>query len=59
VLLTVLAYFQINALNKKSVWDVQICWSFTYLMLELALNLRGAINRFATLDKRYPLNPSK
>jgi hypothetical protein len=27
-------------------------------MLELALELRGAINQFATLDKRYTLNPS-
>jgi len=51
--------FQINAPNKKPAWDVQTRWNSTYLMLELALKLREAIQRYAAIDKRYTLNPSE
>ncbi|KAJ1703119.1 hypothetical protein LUZ63_002898 [Rhynchospora breviuscula] len=54
-----LAASQVGASNKKLAWDVQTRWNSTYLMLELALELREAINRYATLDKRYTSNPSE
>jgi hypothetical protein len=44
---------------KKSAWDVQTRWNSTYLMLDLALQLKEAINRYAQLDKRYTFNPSE
>ncbi|KAJ4818878.1 Zinc finger BED domain-containing protein DAYSLEEPER [Rhynchospora pubera] len=43
--------------NKKPAWDVPTRWNSTYLMLELALELRPAIERYATLDKHYTLKP--
>ncbi|KAJ1695014.1 hypothetical protein LUZ63_011712 [Rhynchospora breviuscula] len=50
---------QVGALNKRPAWDVQTRWNSTYLMLELALELREAINRYATLDKGYTSKPSE
>ncbi|KAJ4819010.1 Zinc finger BED domain-containing protein DAYSLEEPER [Rhynchospora pubera] len=54
-----LAVGQVGAPNKRPAWDVQTRWNSTYLMLELALELREAINRYATLDKRYTSKPSE
>ncbi|KAJ4782471.1 Zinc finger BED domain-containing protein DAYSLEEPER [Rhynchospora pubera] len=54
-----LAVRQVGAPNKKPAWDVQTRWNSTYLMLELALELREAINRYATLDKSYTSKPSE
>ncbi|KAJ1695545.1 hypothetical protein LUZ63_012243 [Rhynchospora breviuscula] len=54
-----LAVGQVGAPNKRPAWDVQTRWNSTYLMLELALELREAINRYATLDKRYKLTVVK
>ncbi|KAJ1688912.1 hypothetical protein LUZ63_013067 [Rhynchospora breviuscula] len=54
-----LAVGQVGAPNKRPAWDVQTRWNSTYLMLELALELRKAINRYATLDKRYKLTVVK
>jgi hypothetical protein len=50
---------QVNAPDKKPAWDVQTRWNSTYLMLELALELREAISRYAALDRRFILNPSE
>ncbi|KAJ1690624.1 hypothetical protein LUZ63_014779 [Rhynchospora breviuscula] len=55
----ILAVGQVGAPNKKPAWDVQTRWNSTYLMLELALELREAINRYASLDKRYTSKPSE
>ncbi|KAJ3708949.1 hypothetical protein LUZ61_012654 [Rhynchospora tenuis] len=43
---------------KKPAWDVPTRWNSTYLMLELALELKPAICRYATADKRYKLELS-
>ncbi|KAJ1688808.1 hypothetical protein LUZ63_012963 [Rhynchospora breviuscula] len=52
-----LAASQVKVPNKKPAWDVPTRWNSTYLMLELALQLRPAIERYATLDKHYTLKP--
>ncbi|KAJ1703738.1 hypothetical protein LUZ63_003517 [Rhynchospora breviuscula] len=52
-----LAASQVKVPNKKPAWDVPTRWNSTYLMLELALQLRPAIQRYATLDKHYTLKP--
>ncbi|KAJ4820176.1 Zinc finger BED domain-containing protein DAYSLEEPER [Rhynchospora pubera] len=52
-----LASSQVKVPNKKPAWDVPTRWNSTYLMLELALELRPAIERYATLDKHYTLKP--
>ncbi|KAJ1688836.1 hypothetical protein LUZ63_012991 [Rhynchospora breviuscula] len=52
-----LAASQVKVPNKKPAWDVPTQWNSTYLMLELALQLRLAIERYATLDKHYTLKP--
>ncbi|KAJ1700978.1 hypothetical protein LUZ63_000757 [Rhynchospora breviuscula] len=52
-----LASAQARVPNKKPAWDVQTRWNSTYLMLELALELRPAIERYATIDKHYTLKP--
>jgi hypothetical protein len=44
---------------KKPAWDVQTRWNSTYLMLELAVHLKPAINRLPSIDKRYTLCPSE
>ncbi|KAJ1700792.1 hypothetical protein LUZ63_000571 [Rhynchospora breviuscula] len=43
---------------KKPAWDVPTRWNSTYLMLELAMELKPALYRYASLDKRYNLNPT-
>ncbi|KAJ1697422.1 hypothetical protein LUZ63_005934 [Rhynchospora breviuscula] len=52
-----LASAQARVPNKKPAWDVPTRWNSTYLMLELALELRPAIERYATIDKHYTLKP--
>ncbi|KAJ1691138.1 hypothetical protein LUZ63_015293 [Rhynchospora breviuscula] len=46
---------QVKAPDKKPAWDVQTRWNSTYLMLQLAFELREAIERFAILDKNSNL----
>ncbi|KAJ1692639.1 hypothetical protein LUZ63_009337 [Rhynchospora breviuscula] len=53
-----LASAQARVPNKKPAWDVPTRWNSTYLMLELALELRPAIARYATIDKNYTLKPN-
>ncbi|KAJ4745313.1 Zinc finger BED domain-containing protein RICESLEEPER 4 [Rhynchospora pubera] len=48
----------VNAPDKKPAWDVQTRWNSTYIMLELALQLKDAIIRYAELDKTYSFCPS-
>ncbi|KAJ1689265.1 hypothetical protein LUZ63_013420 [Rhynchospora breviuscula] len=48
-----LACSQINVPYKKPQWDVPTRWNSTYLMLELALELKPAIMRYASLDKKF------
>ncbi|KAJ3699510.1 hypothetical protein LUZ61_003215 [Rhynchospora tenuis] len=38
---------------KKPAWNVATRWNSTYLMLELALHLKPAIDKYGTLDKNY------
>ncbi|KAJ3701327.1 hypothetical protein LUZ61_005032 [Rhynchospora tenuis] len=49
-----LACSQANIPYKKPQWDVSTRWNSTYLMLELALELKPAFTRFASLDKKFP-----
>ncbi|KAJ1688578.1 hypothetical protein LUZ63_019968 [Rhynchospora breviuscula] len=49
------AVAQVKAPDKKPAWDVQTRWNSTYLMLQLAFELREAIERFAILDKNSNL----
>ncbi|KAJ3687487.1 hypothetical protein LUZ61_016651 [Rhynchospora tenuis] len=44
------AVIQAKAPDKKPAWDVQTRWNSTYLMLQLAFELREAIERFALMD---------
>ncbi|KAJ1688097.1 hypothetical protein LUZ63_019487 [Rhynchospora breviuscula] len=44
-----LAAFQVNAPDKKAAYDVQTRWNSTYIMLDLALQLKAAI-----LSSAYP-----
>ncbi|KAJ3703077.1 hypothetical protein LUZ61_006782 [Rhynchospora tenuis] len=53
-----LAASQANIAFKKPAWDVATRWNSTYLMLELALYLRPAIDRYETLDMNFKLNPT-
>ncbi|KAJ1687728.1 hypothetical protein LUZ63_013619 [Rhynchospora breviuscula] len=48
----------VNVPYKQPAWDVPTRWNSTYLMLELALELKQAIYRYASLDKRYSFNIS-
>ncbi|KAJ3697710.1 hypothetical protein LUZ61_001415 [Rhynchospora tenuis] len=38
-------FFKVDAPYKKPAWDVETRWNSTYLMLQLALQLKEAINR--------------
>lgn len=51
--------FQVKGSNKKPAWDVPTRWNSTYLMLDLAMELKPAICRYAVLDKNYILCPSE
>ncbi|KAJ4784874.1 Zinc finger BED domain-containing protein DAYSLEEPER [Rhynchospora pubera] len=53
-----LACSQVNVPYKQPAWDVPTRWNSTYLMLELALELKQAICRYASLDKRYNIKIS-
>ncbi|KAJ1700845.1 hypothetical protein LUZ63_000624 [Rhynchospora breviuscula] len=53
----ILAASQAKVPFKKPAWDVPTRWNSTYLMLELDLQLRTAIARYAALDKHYKLKP--
>ncbi|KAJ1690975.1 hypothetical protein LUZ63_015130 [Rhynchospora breviuscula] len=53
-----LASSQVNAPNKKPAWDVETRWNFTYLMLDLALQLNEAINRYALSDSSFSCCPT-
>ncbi|KAJ4733644.1 Zinc finger BED domain-containing protein DAYSLEEPER [Rhynchospora pubera] len=48
----------VNAPNKKPAWDVETRWNSTYLMLELALQLKEAINRYALYDNNFGSCPN-
>ncbi|KAJ1696776.1 hypothetical protein LUZ63_005288 [Rhynchospora breviuscula] len=48
-----------NVPYKRPAWDVPTRWNSTYLMLELALELKPVICRYVNLDKRYTLNPEE
>ncbi|KAJ3696442.1 hypothetical protein LUZ61_000147 [Rhynchospora tenuis] len=48
-----LACSQENVTYKKPQWDVPTRWNSTYLMLELALELKPAIVRYPVLDKKF------
>ncbi|KAJ4761783.1 Zinc finger BED domain-containing protein DAYSLEEPER [Rhynchospora pubera] len=50
-----LAASQVKVPFKKPAWDVPTRWNSTYLMLDLALQLRKSIERYATLDKHYTI----
>ncbi|KAJ1684959.1 hypothetical protein LUZ63_016349 [Rhynchospora breviuscula] len=50
-----LAASQARASDRRPAWDVPTRWNSTYLMLDLALQLRPAIDRYAALDKNYKL----
>ncbi|KAJ3705867.1 hypothetical protein LUZ61_009572 [Rhynchospora tenuis] len=50
-----LAATQARATNRRPAWDVPTRWNSTYLMLELACELRPAIDRFASMDNNYKL----
>ncbi|KAJ4776673.1 Zinc finger BED domain-containing protein DAYSLEEPER [Rhynchospora pubera] len=52
-----LAASQVNAPNKKPAWDVETRWNSTYLMLDLALQLKEAINRYALSDNNFDMCP--
>ena len=43
---------------RTPAWDVQIRWNSTYLMLELALELKPAINRYKMTDKMFVFSPT-
>ncbi|KAJ1700859.1 hypothetical protein LUZ63_000638 [Rhynchospora breviuscula] len=47
-----LACSQAHVSYKKPAWDVPTRWNSTFLMLELALELKPAICRYSNLDKR-------
>ncbi|KAJ1692524.1 hypothetical protein LUZ63_009222 [Rhynchospora breviuscula] len=51
-----LACSQAHVSYKRPAWDVPTRWNSTFLMLELALELKPAICRYSNLDKRYNLN---
>ncbi|KAJ4808891.1 Zinc finger BED domain-containing protein DAYSLEEPER [Rhynchospora pubera] len=53
-----LACSQVNVPYKQPAWDVPTRWNSTFLMLELALELKQAICRYASLDKRYSIKIS-
>ncbi|KAJ3708583.1 hypothetical protein LUZ61_012288 [Rhynchospora tenuis] len=53
-----LAASQARAPLMKPAWDVPTRWNSTYLMLELALQLRPAIDRYAELDENFKSNPN-
>ncbi|KAJ3684715.1 hypothetical protein LUZ61_013879 [Rhynchospora tenuis] len=53
-----LATSQAKISFKKPAWDVATRWNSTYLMLELALYLRPAIDRYACLDKNFKKSPN-
>ncbi|KAJ3708862.1 hypothetical protein LUZ61_012567 [Rhynchospora tenuis] len=52
-----LAASQVDAPNRKPAWDVETRWNSTYLMLELALQLKEAINRYALSDPNFDVCP--
>ncbi|KAJ4816564.1 Zinc finger BED domain-containing protein DAYSLEEPER [Rhynchospora pubera] len=51
-------FLKVNAPNKKPAWDVETRWNSTYLMLELALQLKEAINRYALYDNNFGSCPN-
>ncbi|KAJ4758120.1 Zinc finger BED domain-containing protein DAYSLEEPER [Rhynchospora pubera] len=53
-----LACSQVQVPYRKPAWDVPTRWNSTYVMLQLALELRLAICRYATLDKRFGFCPA-
>ncbi|KAJ1701665.1 hypothetical protein LUZ63_001444 [Rhynchospora breviuscula] len=53
-----LAASQVGAPNKKPAWDVETKWNSTYLMLDLALQLKEAINRYALSDNNFNMFPN-
>ncbi|KAJ3696878.1 hypothetical protein LUZ61_000583 [Rhynchospora tenuis] len=53
-----LAISQAKAPKKKPAWDVPTRWNSTFLMLELALELKDAIIRYDTLDPNFEYCPT-
>ncbi|KAJ1694439.1 hypothetical protein LUZ63_011137 [Rhynchospora breviuscula] len=50
-------FLKVDAPNKKPAWDVETRWNSTYLMLDLALQLKEAINsgtKYPTLNIFFP-----
>ncbi|KAJ3684842.1 hypothetical protein LUZ61_014006 [Rhynchospora tenuis] len=53
-----LAISQAKAPKKKPAWDVPTRWNSTFLMLQLALELKDAIIRYDTLDPDFEYCPT-
>ncbi|KAJ1696450.1 hypothetical protein LUZ63_004962 [Rhynchospora breviuscula] len=53
-----LAISQAKAPKKKPAWDVPTRWNSTFLMLELALELKDAILRYDALDSNFEYCPT-
>ncbi|KAJ1689093.1 hypothetical protein LUZ63_013248 [Rhynchospora breviuscula] len=51
-------FLKVDAPNKKPAWDVETRWNSTYLMLDLALQLKHAINRYALSDNNFNMCPN-
>ncbi|KAJ1690301.1 hypothetical protein LUZ63_014456 [Rhynchospora breviuscula] len=51
-------FLKVDAPNKKPAWDVETRWNSTYLMLDLALQLKQAINRYALSDNNFNMCPN-
>ncbi|KAJ3685482.1 hypothetical protein LUZ61_014646 [Rhynchospora tenuis] len=51
-------FFKAQSPNKKPAWDVDTRWNSTYLMLQLALELKKAISRYAKVDSTFELYPT-
>ncbi|KAJ3686466.1 hypothetical protein LUZ61_015630 [Rhynchospora tenuis] len=51
-------FLKAQAPNKKPAWDVETRWNSTYLMLDLALELKRAISRYALVDPNFDLYPT-
>ncbi|KAJ1698129.1 hypothetical protein LUZ63_006641 [Rhynchospora breviuscula] len=51
-------FLKVDAPNKKPAWDVETRWNSTYFMLDLALQLKEAINRYSLSDNNFNMCPN-